>query len=142
MSKEDKEIEKLVDELIEGNKISKEQRQVFILLFRGEYFKGREDGIQDIKKQVDRFSIITKSLVKSVEELIDEENVLVKKDIESELKDLCYMVEAQFNRFNMWMKSKEVRLWEKHYQKKNLFIMLKNMKNIIVTTNMIFILAK
>jgi hypothetical protein len=110
MSKEDKEIEKLVDELIEGNKISKEQRQVFILLFRGEYFKGREDGIQDIKKQVDRFSIITKSLVKSVEELIDEENVLVKKDIESELKDLCYMVEAQFNRFNMWMKSKEVRL--------------------------------
>lgn len=102
-----KDNEELVDELIKDGKLKEEYRVVFKTLFDGTYIQGAENERNKILIQVNRFNPRVESLLETIKEFTEEKDEEIKKLIESEFKELCYMVKAQQDRLNRFLKPKK-----------------------------------
>ena len=101
--------EALADDLVKDGKIKKEDRNVFKLVFDGVYVTGAEEERNKILIQVNRLNPRIESLLETVKEFTEEKDEEMKNLIETEFKELCYMVKAQQDRLNRWIKPKERR---------------------------------
>lgn len=102
-----KDNEELVDELIKDGNLKEEYRVLYENLFDGTYIQGAENERNKILIQVNRLNPRIESLLETIKEFMEEKDEEMKKLIESEFKELCYMVKAQQDRLNRFLKPKK-----------------------------------
>lgn len=99
--------EELANDLVKDGKIKKEDRNIFKMVFDGVYVTGAEDERNKILIQVNRLNPRIEALLETIKEFTEEQDKEMKKLIETEFKELSYMVKAQQDRLNRWIKPKE-----------------------------------